>query len=91
MKQKNAPPEQLPLWNLENIAMEESKPPEHTPPRLHNHMELHYDNGDREIVCCSAPGPRIYRKDNSYAGFVGMPMQAEQCSICNQRKALKNK
>ena len=46
----------------------------------HQHMELHYQGGEREIVCCQRK-PQKYRTDNIYAGFVEAVPESS-CSIC---------
>lgn len=47
----------------------------------HQHMELHYQGGEREIVCCQQKQPHTYRLDNIYGGFVEA-VPAEECLIC---------
>lgn len=49
----------------------------------HHHIEVHYYDGSREVVC-SADGSKR-RRDNSYAGFVGHA-HPDECQICNAKQ-----
>jgi len=55
----------------------------------HHHMELHYDDGFREIICTANPHTVRHPGRNNYAGFVGPGILAgDYCPICEQEKDL---
>ncbi len=53
-------------------------------PQDHHHMELHYDDGFKEIICTADRYRVRHNAWNNYSGFVGPGIKAgEYCPICD--------
>lgn len=84
---------------LSLFAIEEQKAPStQTPvvqapeqiPLDHHHMELHYDDGHREIICSANPYTVQYDAHSSSAGYVGDVIpEGQYCSICSEAKPIE--
>ncbi len=62
--------QQLALWQEEPLP-------------LHHHMEIHFDDGTREIVCTASTRMiEVRTKPANYAAFVGGVETKEECKIC---------
>lgn len=80
--------QQLTLWTEPESAVREALP---SPEQVwHNHIRVKWLGGREETYCTAAdyrpvthPGEWEWE-----AGFVGLPMKAEACSICNNRREL---
>jgi hypothetical protein len=54
---------------------------------LHHHIEIHFDDGTREIVCtASVRMIEVRTKPANYAGFVGGAQTREECSLCSPKE-----
>jgi len=68
--------QQLSLWE------------EPQPVIMHNHMEVIWLSGHREIYCANSPERPADRPGDWQweAGFVGLPMLPEACTLCHPAK-----
>jgi len=65
--------EQLSLWE------------EPAPIVWHQHLDVRYADGTREITCCDDWRPHVYRLDCIYSGYAEA-VRAEDCEICYPKK-----